>query len=131
MTARRGARVLIADDDRGIRISVAEILSRGGYTVSEASDGQEALDKLASDEVDAVVLDVKMPRKDGIAVLDDMFPNPPPPGVLLISAYDIDRETRVRLGRKVHKVMRKPVRPLDLLEAVSEAVEIARAARRA
>jgi CheY-like chemotaxis protein len=124
-------RILVADDDRGIRVSIKKILSRLGYQVAEAEDGQDALDKLARGDVDAVVLDVKMPRKDGITVLDEMFPEPPPPGVLLVSAYDIDRQTRTRLGTRVHKVLRKPVPPPTLIEAVSEAIEVARSARSA
>jgi CheY-like chemotaxis protein len=125
------ATVLVADDDRGIRLSVVKILSRCGYQVAEAEDGQDALDKLASAEVDALVLDVKMPQKDGLAVLDELFPEPPPPGVLLVSAYDIDRETRRRLGTRVHKVLRKPVPPPTLIEAVAEAVEVSKSARSA
>ncbi len=99
--------------------------------MAEAEDGQEALDKLAIHEVDAVVLDVRMPRKDGISVLEDLDPEPPPPGVLLVTAYDIDRETRSRLGTRVHRILRKPVPPLVLIEAVSEAVDVARSARSA
>jgi two-component system response regulator MprA len=125
------ARVLVVDDDQGVRVSVARILSNCGYDVAEAEDGQQALDQLAATEVDAVVLDVKMPRKDGIAVLEELLPEPPPPGVLLVSAYDIDRETRSRLGTRVHKILRKPVPPPTLIEAVSAAVDVARSARSA
>ena len=125
------AKVLVADDDRGVRVSVVRILSGCGYSVAEAEDGQEALDKLAIDEIDAVVLDVRMPRKDGISVLEDLVPAPPPPGVLLVTAYDIDRETRSRLGTRVLRILRKPVPPPVLIEAVSEAVEAARSARSA
>src|SRR5713226_1536487 len=111
-------RVLVADDDVGIRESTVGILRRLGYAVYQAEDGQEALDILAAGEVDAVVLDVKMPRCDGISVVEQMFPEPPPPSVLLVSAYDIDPRTRSQLGRRVHKMLRKPVPPRRLIEAV-------------
>lgn len=123
--------MLVADDDRGMRISTVAILKTSGYSVSEAEDGVVALAALAGSEIDAVILDVKMPRKDGISVLEDMVPQPPPPGVLLVSAYDIEHETRLLIGRRVHKVLRKPVPPPLLIEAVAEAVEVAKAARSA
>lgn len=129
MTAATAARVLVADDDPGIRESTVEILSRLGYSVAEAVDGDDASAKLADPTFDALVLDVRMPGRDGIAVLDDCHPATPPPGVLLVSAYDIEQRTRADLGRRVCKVLRKPVPPPVLVEAVAEAVRVGRAAR--
>ncbi|MGH7733611.1 MAG: response regulator, partial [Gemmatimonadales bacterium] len=103
MNASTG-RVLVADDDRGVRESVSEILERFGYSVTEAEDGQDALEKLAAGHVDAVVLDVKMPRRDGLEVLEEMMPQPPPPGVVLVTAYDVGPEIRVLLANRVTKV---------------------------
>ena len=128
MTAA-AARVLVADDDPGIRQSTAEILSRLGYSVAEAVDGDDAWAQLADPTFDALVLDVRMPGRDGLAVLDDHEPATPPPGVLLVSAYDIEQRTRLELGSRVCKVLRKPVPPGLLVEAVAEAVQVGRAAR--
>lgn len=128
MTAA-AARVLVADDDPGIRQSTAEILSRLGYSVAEAVDGDDAWAKLADRTFDALVLDVRMPGRDGLAVLDDCEPTTPPPGVLLVSAYDIEQRTRLELGSRVCKVLRKPVPPGVLVEGVAEAVRVGRAAR--
>jgi CheY-like chemotaxis protein len=116
-----GARVLVVDDDNAIRSSVAEILRSAGYEVDEAEDGEVALQRLAEQPAVVVVLDVRMPRRDGISVLDALEPPPPPPEVLLVSAYDLDHETQSRLGPKVCRYMRKPVSPISLLEAVSQA----------
>jgi CheY-like chemotaxis protein len=116
-----GSRVLVVDDDQALRSSAAEILRSAGYEVEEAEDGEVALQKLAGQPPAVVVLDIRMPRRDGISVLDSLQPPPPPPEVLLVSAYDLDRETRARLGEKVSRYMRKPVSPVSLLEAVSEA----------
>jgi CheY-like chemotaxis protein len=123
------AHVLVADDDGSVRRSTIEILSASGHVVTEARDGIEALAKLRAQEVDAVVLDVKMPGKDGISVIDEMVPGPPPPGVLLVSAFEIDLQTRRRLESKVHRVLRKPVPPPTLILAVSQAIVAARDAR--
>jgi two-component system, OmpR family, response regulator MprA len=59
-------RVLVVDDDAAVRDSLARTLRFEGYQVDTARDGQEALDAVAADEPDAMVLDVSMPRLDGL-----------------------------------------------------------------
>ena len=61
-------RVLIADDDRAIRESLARALELEGYSVVTAADGVEALTRLRRDSFDALVVDVMMPHIDGLAV---------------------------------------------------------------
>jgi two-component system response regulator MprA len=60
--------LLIAEDDRGVRESLARALEFEGYTVTTAPDGVEALSAIASAEPDAVILDVMMPGFDGLEV---------------------------------------------------------------
>lgn len=129
MTMVDAASVLVVDDDEAIRSTEAEILAGLGYSVLEAADGTDALDKLAGRTVDAVVLDIKMPRKDGITVVNELSPQPPPPGIVLISAYNLDPETRQALGPRVVCVLRKPAAPHDLIRAVAEAVEVAKSSQ--
>ena len=62
------ARILIADDDRAIRESLARALSLEGYDVVQASDGAAALSQIEATSPDAVVLDVMMPNVDGLTV---------------------------------------------------------------
>jgi len=119
------ARLLVVDDDNALRSSTAEILRSFGYAVSEAQDGIEALDKLHGERIQALVMDVRMPRLDGISTITQMIPEPPPPGVLLVTAYELDPKTRSELGSRVCRVLRKPVSPLTLIKAVEDAVEIA------
>lgn len=61
-------RILVVDDDRAVRESLRRSLSFNGYTVELANDGLEALDMIASDRPDALVLDVMMPRLNGLEV---------------------------------------------------------------
>ncbi|MPY81095.1 MAG: response regulator [Actinophytocola sp.] len=61
-------RILIVDDDRAVRESLRRSLEFNGYTVNLASDGQQALAAVANDRPDAMVLDVMMPRLDGLEV---------------------------------------------------------------
>lgn len=61
-------RILVVDDDRAVRDSLRRSLQFNGYTVELAGDGQQALDALDSQRPDAMVLDVMMPRVDGLEV---------------------------------------------------------------
>ena len=63
-------RILIIDDERSIRSTLREILEFEGYEVDEAADGQEGLDKLRQNRYDIALCDVKMPRLDGLEVLE-------------------------------------------------------------
>jgi CheY-like chemotaxis protein len=117
------ASVLVADDNAGIRESVCEILRGAGYHVTEADDGDAALQRFGEHPAHVVVLDVRMPNRDGISVVESLVPEPPPPAILLVSAYELDSDARARLGTRVFRYLRKPVAPLDLLAAVSEAAE--------
>jgi two-component system response regulator MprA len=66
MGAEQQSRVLVVDDDRAVRESLRRSLEFNGYTVSLASDGAEALASIAGHIPDALVIDVMMPRLDGI-----------------------------------------------------------------
>ena len=66
------ARVLVAEDDRAVRDSIERALAFEGYDVQTASDGVEALDHLKQDTPDAIVLDVMMPRVDGLGVCREL-----------------------------------------------------------
>jgi two-component system response regulator MprA len=63
-----GSRILIAEDDRGVRQSLERALRFEGYDVMVAKDGSEALETLGDDEPDLVLLDVMMPHVDGLTV---------------------------------------------------------------
>ena len=60
------ANILIIDDEKNIRKTLREILEYEGYKVSEASDGAEGLNMLKDESFDTVLLDIKMPKMDGI-----------------------------------------------------------------
>ena len=68
----RTKKILVVDDESGIRFLLSEVLMNKGFDVSLASDGQESLDKLEEDHFDLVVTDINMPRLDGVAMLKRM-----------------------------------------------------------
>jgi len=68
----RAKKILVVDDESGIRFLLSEVLINKGFEVSLASDGQESLDKLEQDHFDLVVTDINMPRLDGVSMLKRM-----------------------------------------------------------
>lgn len=65
-------KILIAEDDAGLLRSLLHIFKKNGYIADGASDGDEALELAASGEYDGIVLDIMMPKKDGISVLKEL-----------------------------------------------------------
>ncbi|MFT6972587.1 MAG: two-component system nitrogen regulation response regulator NtrX, partial [Roseivirga sp.] len=64
------AKILIIDDEKSIRSTLREILEYEGYSIEEAKDGQEGLEKLIADHYDIALCDVRMPKMDGIELLE-------------------------------------------------------------
>ena len=113
--------VLVADDNDGIRDTTAAILRSVGYTVTEAQDGEAALAELNQKPFDVVVLDVRMPKLNGTEVVRTLSPVPPPPVIVMASAYDFDSDFRQDIGTRVFKYLKKPVPPKVLIETVGAA----------
>jgi DNA-binding NtrC family response regulator len=65
-------KVLLVDDEKGIRFLLSEVLLHRGFEVSLARDGQESLEKLAESHFDLVITDINMPRLDGVSMLKSM-----------------------------------------------------------
>ncbi len=64
--------ILYAEDEKSLSMAITEILKMEGFTVDSVYDGAEALEHLQSHEYDAAVLDIMMPKRDGVAVLQQM-----------------------------------------------------------
>ena len=94
------ARVLVVDDDPAIRKIIADRMTAAGHEVERAVDGEAALDAIATFEPDLLLLDMKMPKKDGFEVLEALRRHEDPPAVVMITAHgNIERAVRaVQLG---------------------------------
>ena len=92
-------RILVVDDEAGIRDALRMILEYEGYEVLTASDGKTALSDLEAGAPDAVLLDVKMPGMDGFEVLDRIAARESAPPVLMISGHG-DIATAVEATRR-------------------------------
>ena len=115
--------VLVVDDQEAVRTSVAEVLRSVGYWVMESGDGLDAAALLRSTHFEAMVLDLRMPRLGGAALLESLAE--PPPTVVL-SATELADDELARLGRRVRAHLRKPVAPQRLIDAVRGAVRSGR-----
>jgi len=80
-------RVLIIDDERNIRTSLRDILEDEGYEVGEAADGETGLRAMEAENAEIVLLDVKLPGRDGVAILGEMKSRWPRCEVIMISGH--------------------------------------------
>lgn len=83
MTMLAGQRILVVDDDAGIRRALHILLSRAGYQVSQARDGVEALRLWRDTGGDLVITDLHMPEKDGIEMIIELLSHSP--GIRIIA----------------------------------------------
>ncbi len=115
--------VLVIDDESAIRESLRMILEFEGYHVDEASGGRAALARLAGSPVDAVLLDIKMPEMDGLAVLEAMRSRGFDMPVLMISGH-ADVATAVEATQKgAYDFFEKPLQRERVLLSLRNAVE--------
>jgi CheY-like chemotaxis protein len=108
--------VLVVDDDEALRNSWAQILDRFGYSVAAAPDGDVALEFLSERNAGVVLLDLRMPRRDGLSVLEALST---PQLVVLVSAYSLDEAAQARAKGKVVTYLEKPIPPGQLLDVVA------------
>jgi len=80
-------KILLVDDDKFIRDNFSERLKNNKYEVSSAEDGEEAIEKIASDDFDVVITDIRMPKVNGIEVLKFTKKNKPKIKVIVMSIF--------------------------------------------
>jgi len=110
MSAARKARILIVDDEENIRKSLRMILEYEGYSVLEASTGEEALSLLEEAlDVELVFLDIKLPGRDGLEVLTDIRKKPAPPEVVVISGHGTIQSAVEATKKGAFEFLEKPL----------------------
>lgn len=109
-------RILIVDDDEGIRSLIGEFLGKHGYDAHTAADPVAMRERLAAERFDLIVLDVMMPREDGLTALRQLGPEAPP--VIMLSAVgnDVDRIVGLEMGADDY--LAKPCNPRELLARI-------------
>ena len=118
-------KILIADDHAIVREGLKQILSQTAdmVVVSEASNGQEAIDKLAGNNIDLIVLDISMPGKDGLDVLSEIMSKRPQLSVLILSMYPAEQYAVRVLKAGASGYLTKESAPDELVKAIRQISE--------
>ncbi len=113
-------RILIADDEQNIVISIEFLLRREGFEVIVAGDGEEALAKVRAERPDLVLLDVMMPKMNGFDVCQALRADPDlgATRILMLTAKGRDTEVSKGLGLGADGYMTKPFSTKELLAEV-------------
>lgn len=115
-----GNKILIADDEQNIVISLEFLMKREGFEVSIAVDGEEAVEKIRAEMPDLVLLDVMMPKKSGFEVCQEVKSDPALQSVriLMLTAKGRDTEVAKGLALGADAYMTKPFSTKELVERV-------------
>jgi DNA-binding NtrC family response regulator len=119
---RNSQKVLVVDDDGEMRLALDLTLRKAGYQCTSARDGQEALDLLRVDRFDLVITDLRMPRVDGIELLERMTAAAPRAPALVITAHGTIDTAVESMKKGAVDFLQKPFGPEVLLAKVKKAL---------
>ena len=117
------ARVLIVDDEEGIRTTIGAFAEKDGHTVSLASDAMEALDLLDKEPFDVVVSDIVLPRKSGVALLADIREAQPDVQVIMVTGEPEVSTAAEAVRKGAFDYLSKPVSREAITKVVAAAAE--------
>ncbi|MEI6827956.1 MAG: ATP-binding protein [Desulfuromonadales bacterium] len=123
-TGKAKGTILVAEDDDDTRVAVEEFLTRAGYTVITAEDGQDAVDRFAAryNEIELVITDIVMPKKSGKAASEEMRAMSDSVKFIFVSGHASDIiEREGVLGADV-EIITKPILPYELLRKIQELI---------
>jgi excisionase family DNA binding protein len=122
MKAPERPRILIVDDEQGVRDLLTRALSGGDYDVDVAPDGKTATEQLRTIEYDLLITDLKMPGMDGLAVIREarrLFPELP---VIIMTGYSTEASAIEAINLGVSGYITKPFRLPKILAAAQKAL---------
>ena len=117
------ARILIIDDDETIRRMLARTLTKAGYDVLDAADGEEGLKQFRKNEIDLVITDLIMPEKEGIEMIMELKTEFPDVKIIAMSGgAQIGPEGYLQLADALgaQQTLKKPIARDTLLAAIKE-----------
>jgi DNA-binding NtrC family response regulator len=122
-------RVLVVEDEENERSGLAELIRAWGFDTETAVDGMEALEKVANSSPGIVVTDLKMPRMDGMELLERLAAQPQQVAVILLTAQGSVEAAVTAMKRGAFDFIEKPVNPTRLRNILQNAARIRGAER--
>jgi two-component system response regulator AtoC len=116
-------RILVVDDDDGLRESLQLVLSAEGYDVSGAETAQAALAILEDSALDVILCDLRMPGMDGMELLPRLVRRLPDTTVIMMSAYGTDELALEAMNKGAHDYLAKPFQPSEVIFCLRKARE--------
>jgi DNA-binding NtrC family response regulator len=116
------ANVLIVDDEESVRRSYARLLGEAHCSAEAARDGAEALRAMEQRPFDVVLLDLRMPGADGLAVLEEIKQKWPASEVVVITGYPTIESAKQALQLGAYDYLAKPADPEDVINAARGAM---------
>lgn len=123
-----GRRILLVDDDRGLRHVLSTLLTGAGHTVKAVGDGPEAIALLGPGQFDILLVDIGLPSMSGLEVLARGRALPNPPLGIVMTADDTPETLLEAVRRQAYRFVRKPFAPNTIVEIIDGAVASATAA---
>jgi CheY-like chemotaxis protein len=123
----RAAHILVVDDNATNRMVAETLCSMFGCTTEPAEDGEEAVTAAASGRFDLILMDIRMPRMDGVAATRRIRAMPEPVGrtpIIALTANADSEETASYLGAGMNGVVEKPMKPDQLLQVVRDTLAL-------
>jgi CheY-like chemotaxis protein/anti-sigma regulatory factor (Ser/Thr protein kinase) len=117
------SRILVADDDRITRHLLRKVLTSAGFTVTVAKDGLDALKVLRHRRFDLLLLDVWMPRMNGLDLLERLRTRKSRPRVIVMTSDEAPGTLLEAVRQQAFKYVHKPIASMELLETVREVLK--------
>ncbi|MBN1823002.1 MAG: response regulator [Endomicrobiales bacterium] len=117
------AKILVADDEQGIRDLLKSELGICGYSIDTASDGEEAIEKIKQDRYDIVITDIKMPKADGLKVLASVKKVSPETEVIMATGYATVENAVSAMKEGAYDFVQKPFNVEEVSVLVERALE--------
>ena len=117
------ARIMVVDDAQFIRTRISRLLTKHGYEIIEAKDGEEAVQIYRSVQPDVVLMDITMPRKDGLAALTEIHKFDPRAKVIMLTALGQFSIAMQALKSGAKDFVVKPYDPERLTETLQKTLE--------
>jgi len=111
---------MIVDDDALVRLGLSDLLDGdpGIEVVAQAADGAEAVEKATAQHIDVALMDVRMPRMDGITAVTQLRKLPRPPRIITLTTFDLDDYVYSALAAGADGFLLKDTDPAEILRAV-------------